>query len=243
VVFLSCGSPLLPPSYEVAVPELPSHWREVLGPCRWRVEWIGAGGERETEDYGGGVLEAELPHAWPNPVLAWPYWPDKGIYPGLFRPAGALYPLDVQGRFLVLSWEAGPEAFFYTALDRASGSAGTDPQRRPQYFDWPRFRTYLRTASSELVLSDPWRVNWKSAAEAALGSGFRTTLIKPESGEEAVLSIPADGPWIGSSPFAGPFSWTKDEAVSLELKSEAEIFVSPAGIFAVSSDSRLWSPF
>jgi hypothetical protein len=161
----------------------------------------------------------------------------------MFRPAGALYPLDVSGRDMVLSWEAGPEALFYLALDEAWGLSET-PQdlRRPQYFDWSRFRDYLRHEAPAAVLADPWLVNWKTAARNAVQSGFRITLIKADT-EPADVIIPAAGPWIGSSPFQGPFPWTAVETVSLGLKTEVEILVSPGGSFVVSRDGQLWAPW
>jgi hypothetical protein len=240
----SCESGILPPSYRVILPELPPQWWEIPGDCRWRVEWIGPSGLKESADYGGsGPLELELLHAWANPILAWPCWPDK-LPGGMFRPAGALYPLDVRGRNISLSWEAGPEALFYLELEQAWGESPEAPAlRRPCYFDWFRFRDYLRQEAAPAVRADPWLVNWKNAARGAVQSGFRSSLIKAEETAAVSVIIPAAGPWAGSSPFTGPFSWTAGEVVTLDLKEGAEIFVSPGGIFMVSREGRLWSPW
>jgi hypothetical protein len=245
LLFFSCESSILPPSYRVILPELPPQWREILGECRWRVEWVGPSGLKESADYAGpGPLELELLHAWPNPVLAWPCWPGKNLPGGMFRPAGALYPLDIRGRDIALSWEAGPEALFYLELEQAwTESPGAPELRRPHYFDWARLRNYLREEASPALRADPWLVNWKTAARGAVQSGFRTTLVKAEAGTAGSVIVPANGPWTGASPFAGPFPWTAGEVLNMDLKAGAEIFVSPGGIFMVSHEGQLWSPW
>jgi hypothetical protein len=240
LLLLSCEDRILPSSYEVCFPEWPSQWLEVLGEGQWRVEWVSPSGKTETADYdGNGALVIALGHAWPGAVLAWPYWPGGGIYPGMFRPAGALYPLDAGDRRIQLSWQAGPEAFFYTVLG-AAGSPGS--QRSPQYFDWPRFREYLRAEAPEPVRENPWLVNWRTAAQNTARSGFRTSLVRVEAGEPALITVPGGGPWVGVSPFTGAFPWIQGDSAELDLKDEAELFVSPGGLLFCSNKGIVWVP-
>jgi hypothetical protein len=240
---VSCGSPLEEGSYAL-FPRNPPLQAGLLGEPHWRLEWYDAAGNiAYAELYGQDGAEMDIFLPWPSPVLAWPYWPEREIVPGLFYPAGGIYPFDVSGETLALSWEGGVEANFYRELALAQGTSGAKAERAPRYFDWPRFRTLLRESSAEELQGDPWLADWKGIAESTARSGFRRTLIKRESRTVTGVLIPHDGPWLGASPFREAENWEEGQEMLLALSSRPEIYVCPGGILSLSAAVRLWKPF
>jgi hypothetical protein len=208
------------PVYVLELPDLPPAWLELLGNPRWRIEWINPGGARESR-ITAGPAELVLPQTWASPVSAWPFWPGRNISPGIFRPAGAIFPFDASGGVLSLSWQGGVDAVFYQELDAAyAAQAGpqTTVPRLPRNFDWPRFRALFDDpVFFNKLHADPWTVDWKAAAAKTVSSGFGKQRIVPDEREETAIPVPP-GPWIGTSPFAGPL-----------IFGEGEIPVFPAG--------------
>jgi hypothetical protein len=131
------------PSYCVVFPALPDTWREVLGEPRWRVVWISPQGEQTLESDGKDAPLVDPLIEWTTPVIAYPFWPERGIRADMMKPAGALFPLDVNGGTIKLSWQGGVEAFIYKELASTPPEATSGTPRRPQYFNWPRFRELL----------------------------------------------------------------------------------------------------
>jgi hypothetical protein len=188
-------------------PEFPPLWKELFGVPKWRLEWIGPGGRKEVREITGNErTEIIIIPEWPSPVLAFPFVPGRGIKPGMLKPAGGIFPFDVLGNTIRLSWQGGVDASFYWELAGAYSITGaeTGGKRKPQYFDWPRFRELFTDGSlPEDVTKDPWLAGWKSIAQKTIQSGFDRRRIK--SGERTDLSVPLDsGPWAGTSPFAAP---------------------------------------
>jgi hypothetical protein len=222
----ACAAPPIAQYYRPALPALPSAWAEILGTPRWRVEWIdGVGREEVYEGPGEGLPELSLMQEWSSPVIAWPYWPARKLFPGDMKPAGAISPWDISGGRIILGWNAGVDAFLWRKL--AAGAAGSSV-RMPWYFDWPRFRELLQGAVlDEAVRIDPWRVDWEAFAGKTLESGFYRSRIVPRPAAE--LTIPGHGGlWIGSSPFSpvldfpsgGPLILPSGEAVETWVSSE-----------------------
>jgi hypothetical protein len=243
---VSCGPSPLPESYHIKFPPLPPLWNEVLGENHWRLDYYdGDGMFRRTETAGPvevASIEAVLLEEWPSALLAWPYWPEKNLAAELFYPAGAIFPFDCVDSTIVLSWEAGAEAFFYRELDKAQYlNSGT--KRKPQFFDWKRFRSFLRGAAPDELRNDPWLADWKTIAEKSVRSGFRQSYVRAEARRGVNLGIPRDGPWIGASPFRPAESWTAGQTVSIPLSSRPELFVCPGGRMVVSENTQAWFPF
>jgi hypothetical protein len=221
----------------------------VLGENFWRLEWYDSGGKlRQTEAAGtGAVCNIGILAEWPSAVLAWPYWPEKGLAPGLFYPAGAIFPFDiaegsgVSGDTIVLSWEAGAEAYFYRELDKVRDH--TAANRAPEFFDWKRFRTFLREEAPDEIRLDPWLADWKAIAERTVNAGFRSSYLRAETRIETDIIIPHDGPWLGASPFRPVEFWEKNQIVSLPLSSRPEIFVCSGGMISTSIHAWLWTSF
>jgi hypothetical protein len=158
----------------------------------------------------GSKPEIELPVSWVSPVTAFPYWTNHSqIAPGVFKPAGALFPFDVDGGHLRLSWEAGADTVFYWELALANEG---NYSRNPSNFDWLRFRELFTsgTTLAKAVREDRWLVDWRSAAEKTISSGFRTSYIKAEIPSPKTLPA-APGTWYGTSPFAKPLFFADDE--------------------------------
>jgi hypothetical protein len=163
------------------------------------------------------------------------------------HPAGALAPFDVEGASLRLTWEAGPDAYFYraqaAALKKAEVAGTAAGKRRPEFFDWPRFRELMGSADiPPEVRADPWRVDWDSLAARTIQSGFDRRRIQAESRLPVEALIPCPGPWLGSSPFEEVRHWEAGERIMLEAGEAAEACVSPGGILKFSQEGVLWAP-
>jgi hypothetical protein len=164
----------------------------------------------------------------------------------VFRPAGALYPFDVSGSALTLSWRGGVEAFFYWELASAAQKADPAPSaslRRPQNFDWPRFRQLLSDpAISETVRADPWTADWRSVAEKVIRSGFdRRRITAARTG--LVPAPVSEGPWFGASPFTAPWQAGAGETPLFPVGTETESYFSPAGTLRINKDTWILLPW
>jgi hypothetical protein len=172
------------------------------------------------------------------------------------RPAGAIFPFDVRSGRLQLSWRAGAEAWFYrelaaarnAALGAAEAEAGgaanakaAFDKRRPEYFDWPRFRSLMAGDSvPAAVRDDPWRVDWRNVAARTVQSGFdRRRIVEQAAGElTAPRTALGEGPFAGPSPFARPLLPAPDKGYSFAVTSRADTYVSAEGILRVSG--KVW---
>jgi hypothetical protein len=195
-----CGD-ICPSKYTLELPTPPEAWVSLLGEPCWQVEWIGADGEsRRAELKSGENLEVEIPITWANPIIARPYWSNQNLSPGIFMPAGALFPFDAEKNTIRLTWEAGHDAVFYMELASFDGKKDT---KIPANFDWPRFRELFKSGGlSEEVCKDPWLIDWKSVAEKTMSGNFDRRRLVPEKTEPRFIGTL--GVWYGTSPFAQP---------------------------------------
>ena len=241
----SCGESPLRPFCLPVLPELPGAWKEVPGEPHWRLEWVHENGTwQECEVVPGReVQELPLVQEWTTAVLAWPFWPEKGLLPGMMRPAGALFPWDVSGRKITLTWEGGVAAVFWKELAAAERSSIEAEGRLPWYLDWPRFRELLKSETvQEDVRNDPWLADWKSIAQKTVQSGFDRRRIVSRPFTE--LTVPGlAGFWIGSSPFAAPLEADPDRPLILKAADTPETWVSSKGILKCSASGFVFVPF
>jgi hypothetical protein len=174
----SCGESLLDSRYSLKMPEIPQSWEILLGRPYWRVEWLNNEGRTETMTLRSNENgEISLPQTWANAVIAMPFWPDRGLRPGIFRPAGAIFPFDASGKSLVLSWRGGIDAHLFGEFVKVAAEATAEAEagqetvpspgeelpeeapvestlmgraavpRLPSNFDWPRFRLLFEDPS------------------------------------------------------------------------------------------------
>jgi hypothetical protein len=247
LVLLGCESRINPSEYPVDLPSLPPMWEKTLGPPCWRIQWIDSDGRAACLD----LREGEKPvipvlREWTTPGLAHPYWPARGLSPGMLRPAGAIFPFDVRAGRIALSWRAAPAAWFYRELAAACAAVQASEKRSPELFDWPRFRSLLASdALPEAVREDPWKADGREAARKTVESGFDRRRIKARAGDE--LSIPGGsfareyqaGPWLSASPFAVPIIPDKEGVLRFNLTGETETYVSPKGVLRISRN--IWN--
>ena len=226
--------------HQVKLPELPPEWEAVLGSPLWRLEWFDPyGRRRDAVMTAGDALRVSLPEAPASPVLARPFWPEKGIAPGIFRPAGAVFPFDASAGILTLSWQGGIEASFF--LDLAA--AGTQGIRLPGYFNWPRFRRLFGDdAVNAEFRGDPWLADWPSIAERTVASGFDRRRLVPAAATP--VEVPVNpGKWVGTSPFAPALTFETTPVFTARSDTEAETWVSAAGILRLTRLAWFWHGF
>jgi hypothetical protein len=243
-------------AYTLRLPAIPPAWEAVLGLPEWRIEWLNPAGEKsERRVKHGSRPEISLPETWASPVMAWPCWPARGIHPGVFKPAGGLFPFDASGETISLGWHGGVDAVLYrelVAADNAanSGDAAGDGAaansravpRLPQNFNWPRFRELFAPGSgiNEEVRKDPWLADWPVIAAKTVKSGFDKRRLVPAAREE--LSVPAGpGPWIGSSPFAEPLLF--EGTPRFPVNEKPDTWVSSEGILRCNAKTWILLPW
>jgi hypothetical protein len=238
VLMAGCSDGLNYASYKPLLPVIPPHWQEILGEPHWRLEWLVDEGVWQKWE---GLPGSEPPDIsfiseWTTPVLAWPFWPGRNLFPGQMRPSGALYPWDVSGSTLRLSWKGGVDAVFWKELALAERSTTAANGRLPWYFDWRRFRAlFSGDILSEAVRLDPWLADWKDISRRTVQSGFDRRRIAAQSFIE--LTIPdLDGYWIGSSPFAEPLYTAPGYPLILKATNNPETWVSSSAIIKCSRD-------
>jgi hypothetical protein len=234
-------------SYRPVLPVLPGDWRDVLGEAHWRLEWIGEEGtwHKWEGKQDAGVPSLSLIQEWTTPVLAWPFWPELDLGPGVMRPAGGLFPWDTSGEKLVLSWEGGVDAVFWKEMAAVGidGPEAAKGNRLPWLFDWPRFREIMAGENiSDAVRQDPWVVNWKEVGRKTAESGFDRRRIASMKITKIEISLPA-GRWSGSSPFAPALEAPPEGTLALEVTDAVNTWVSSAGILKCSTSGwifRAW---
>ncbi|MDR1586682.1 MAG: hypothetical protein LBS57_04420 [Treponema sp.] len=252
-----CGYDLTDSRYSLELPEIPAAWVSLPGPPQWRVEWLNPEGLKERALIGSGEKpEIRLPRTWTSAVIAWPCWPEQGIVPGVFRPAGALFPFDVSGLgraggsggSLVLGWRGGVDAFLYWELAAAADSGagetpeGTATARLPENFNWPRFRELFNDENvNKEVRGDPWLADWRGIAQKIVQSGFDKRRLVPRARSEMRIPLPP-GLWVGTSPFAAPLSF-EDTAAVFPVCEAVDTWVSEAGILRCSREAWIFLPW
>jgi hypothetical protein len=247
MVFLGCESRINPLEYAADLPSLPPIWEKILGPPCWRIQWIDSEGKAACLDLKEGKKPViPILREWAAPILAHPYWPAKGLAPGILCPAGAIFPFDVHSGRIALTWRAGPAACFYRELAVASAANQGSEKRRPELFDWPRFRSLLASdALSEAVRDDPWKADWQEVARKTVESGFDRRRIKAQAGEDIVVTglAGAAGPWLGASPFAAPVTPDEKGVLRFNISGETETYFSAKGILRISRKAWNFYPW
>jgi len=239
-----CGDNFTSGQYALEFPQAPQPWLSLLGEPHWRVEWFAPDGRRQIADVlPGGSLQIEIPVTWTNPITARPYWPGHNLIAGLFMPAGALFPFDVSGNSLCLSWEAGPDAVFYRELANYIGQtkAGQDRSKNPANFDWPRFRELFQSEDLNAAVSrDPWLVDWRFVAEKTVGANFDRRRLVPQAADSMSIPVPS-GPWYGTSPFAAPLSFAEREPPSFPVRPGLNVWICREGILRVNGKTWIFT--
>jgi hypothetical protein len=239
VLQLASCREVCPSKYVLELPKPPESWVLILGEPCWLIEWIAPDGQnKRAELTNGRNFEVEIPVTWTNPVIAWPYWPEHRLVSGVFMPAGALFPFDVEKDTVHLSWEAGKDAVFYRELALADGQ---NPVKIPANFDWLRFRELFSAETlSKEVCEDPWLVNWQYIAEKTISANFDRRRLVPEKTESKTIPVPP-GRWYGTSPFAKPLSFANNTGVIFPVRPGVNLWVSADGILRVNGNTWVFT--
>jgi hypothetical protein len=169
----------------VRVPEPPEHWRRAFPDLAFRI--LTPSGEGTA----GLVRLPKVPN-WP--VLAVPT--ARGVP---LPPAGALWPWDLEGEELVLSWEHGPAAEVFAALVREGVDIAPINGERLLEEMGPR------------GAGDPWALDLAHISERLASGIFRVTDIRllpcrDVELAEALLPPAPSGEWFLESPFCSPLA-------------------------------------
>jgi hypothetical protein len=237
VLFISgCERGLFAPSYRVELPPIPPAWAEILGPPAWRLAWISPDGARETIYEGNQSPVIQVLEEWTTPVIAYPFWIERGLPPEVMSPAGGLAPFDVAGDCIRLSWRGGVDAALYRELGSCEGN--------PYYFNWTRFRELLESGDiPEEVRKDPWSADWKTIAEKTARSGFDRRRIAPMPRQFVPIPVQYEGYWIGTSPFAEPIYQKAETELFLQVHEKTETYLSVIGILRCTKDAWILIPY
>ena len=236
---LSCDD-VIQPAYRLRLPEPPEVWRTLLGEPVWQVEWLDESGVlRETIVGRDGGLEVTVINDAVSPIVAYPYWPERGIRPGEMKPAGALFPWDCSGGEIALSWRGGVDAVFWRAI-----SASGNDHRLASAFDWNRWRALWAKPEGEdtgafpkEVMADPWLCDWEAIGAKTALSGFdkrRVTAVKYPY--RTVDEGDYDGDWFGTSPFDEGVLVNEEYPLRLPLRPAVSLLFSEQGILRYSKD-------
>jgi hypothetical protein len=250
LVLTACEPLFFKPSYRAGLPPLPETWAALLPPPHWRLEWIDRQGRKQNLDAAPGEAPAlDFVQGRAGAVLAFPCWPERNLPPGLLRPAGGIYPFDLEGDRLILSWRGGVDAWVWrelaAAIDTPEGEA-PPPARRPENFDWPRFRKELEHEDlAAEIRRDPWIADWAAFSRKTLRSSFRRSFIAPRSRKELLIPASAippgqEGPLIGPSPFAEPINREPGAPLRVNVGAAVETFISAGGILRCSGKTWIW---
>ena len=236
---LACCGDRFSSWYTLEFPQAPEPWVSLLGEPHWRVEWLAPGGFRQIADVlPGEGLNIEIPVEWTNPVTARPYWPGLNLFEGVFMPAGALFPFDINGNSLCLSWEAGPDTVFYWELAQAVSPGSS---KIPANFDWLRFRELFKSGELNTSVSkDPWLVDWRYVAEKTIEANFDRRRLIPRTASSVSIPVPS-GSWYGTSPFAEPLSFPEQKPPSFPVRPGLNVWICSEGMLRVNGNVWVFS--
>jgi hypothetical protein len=181
-ILLVCWSCAFDPEIDelrLRFPRLPDSWRETGADFRFELSYRDDSGKELRLDAAPGETRAASIGRRAQVFVARPYV--RGfIETGILKPAGAVYPEEVSGRELSLTWEGGPGAETAALLAKAGYPIGS--------FDWRRFR-----AEALARAGDPWRLDPVSCARSVLEGGFSSSCLSPEPLVPTAVPLPGGG--------------------------------------------------
>ena len=242
--FTGCSEAFSPPLYSLKFPQIPEQWECILGSPHWKIEWLNSKGQRKSMILNDtSNIRINIASNLSNALIAMPFWPEKGIDAGVFKPAGAIFPFDVSGKNLVLNWLGGVEAVLYRELASALNpeDENTVILRQPQYFDWPRFRLLFNdTSVNGDFRKDPWLADLQNIALKIVQSGFDKRRLIPEN--RSSLKVPVGpGPWIGTSPFSEPLLF--EDSPVFPVLAATDTWVSKEGVLRCNTQAWIFIEF
>jgi hypothetical protein len=175
-----------------------------------------------------------------SPILAYPYWPERGLKSGEMKPAGASFPWDAHGGHITLSWQGGVDAVFWRGLSRA----GND-KRAAVSFNWKRWREAWNDGSfPPAAVLDPWLCNWESITAKIAASGFDKRRIVVMNYPRLALSGETwQGAWYGPSPFDTGIIVAPGESLSLPFVPPTMVAFGSTGLIRYSDAGFLLFPW
>ena len=228
--------------YVSVLPDLPESWA-LLGEPDWYLEWLDSNGLIRHKTIGKGERQQiDLFPRLVSAVTAWPFWPEKGIGKGLFKPAGALFPYDIDGERIILSWKAGLDAVFYSELAIAEKKYPRQKVPRfPSNFNWPKFRElFADEILNEKIIKDPWLADWRLIAEKTVQSGFDRRRMVPQLYTDLAVPVPA-GYWYSDSPFAVPLFFAEGNSTVFPASDTGSTWFCSKGVLRCKPNTWIFT--
>lgn len=190
-VLSACTAPLSGARVLLVLPELPPSAGEVAREAAYRVEWFDAEGALRwlvaRPNERGPVVT--IPNAPGTAVLAYPLLGSAG---GFGRPAGAIFPQDVEsGERLVLSWRTGFLAERYNVLAKR----GVDLR----VINTEKIRRRIDVVAG----ADPWHVDAVRLENAIAARSLSADSVRSREVFEIELPLEA-GVWLRRSMLSPP---------------------------------------
>jgi hypothetical protein len=199
VPLVSCSLDASTDRIVLRFPEIPPAWRNA-GNLRYKLTFRDAEGSKiDLDAVPGDGIQITLERGSAQAFLAYPYITDY-LWPGILKPAGAVYPGELAGDELRLTWEGGLGAGAARILEGSGYPIGTA--------DWRRI-----AAEAKDRAGDPWAIGSRPIASAILSGSFGVAAFKPEVPLPVRVPLsarPTDGAgggtretsWAADSPFA-----------------------------------------
>lgn len=228
IVCAGCGFPsaMGVRHVELRMPDAPAGWAGLPG-LRFACRYVDPAGQpAQVVAAEGEVVRVAVPVGLAQAILAVPYLSGVAL-----RPAGALYPWDVDasGR-IALDFEQGYAAAIAALLE----DRGLDA--------WIFALGRIREAR-QVQQADPWSVDPAVAAARLVAGTFRTDLFT--RAKRFRVALPDGGPWVHESPFAGTMgSETGADAAdgpaegTVSLWPGVHRFAGPGGGLALRVDAQ-----
>jgi hypothetical protein len=204
LVLAACGrfGPLA--ELSVVIPEPPEAWARAFPDLTFVLTFPDCSGKGQSLTVGDPSQPVGIacPKLGNTPILA---YPDADLAAGLLRPAGGLYPVDLQDLGgvprLELSWRGGCLALIFARLSqRGLDTSRINSRRLAQYIDRH---------------PDPWVLDLDGVVEKLILDDFSAYDIEPLSARD-VSMCPGAGEWFLESPLIPPSKLADGEVLALK---------------------------
>jgi len=160
------------------------------GSLSWNIKWLSPEGKIESKrlDFTDSIqtIPIEFVRNRATPVLA--FLEVNGRQDIL--PAGSIYPVNISGNSISLSWLNGISAQVLMDLLTKTNQPAEEAQRFCNYFNWKKFQTEFAKRVDE-----PWLIDKEKITEKLCTGSFSVSVFKEAKTYECVIQHDSLG-WI-----------------------------------------------